>query len=164
MSSSLNKVLLIGNLGKDPIIRFLPQGQKVANFSIATSESWKDKSTGEKKEKTEWHTIVIMNEALADVAEKYLKKGSKVYLEEDCDMTRYIRAAARAGWKVDIDYSVHTNSDSFIRLLKAYEPTAAARQSIAEFYDNNPNLTLADLSRFTGKSVPALKQFLLERK
>jgi len=92
------------------------------------------------------------------------EKGSKVYLEEDCDMTRYIRAAARAGWKVDIDYSVHTNSDSFIRLLKAYEPTAAARQSIAEFYDNNPNLTLADLSRFTGKSVPALKQFLLERK
>jgi len=79
-------------------------------------------------------------------------------------MTRYIRAAARAGWKVDIDYSVHTNSDSFIRLLKGYEPTAAACQSIAEFYDNNPNLTLADLSRFTGKTVPALKQFLLERK
>jgi hypothetical protein len=99
-----------------------------------------------------------------DISRFSYEKGSKVYLEEDCDMTRYIRAAARAGWKVDIDYSVHTNSDSFIRLLKAYEPTAAARQSIAEFYDNNPNLTLADLSRFTGKSVPALKQFLLEKK
>jgi hypothetical protein len=99
-----------------------------------------------------------------DISRFSYEKGSKVYLEEDCDMTRYIRAAARAGWKVDIDYSVHTNSDSFIRLLKAYEPTAAARQSIAEFYDNNPNLTLADLSRFTGKTVPALKQFLLEKK
>ena len=99
-----------------------------------------------------------------DISRFSYEKGSKVYLEEDNDMTRYIRAAARAGWHVDIDYSVHTNSDSFIRLLKAYEPTAAARQSIAEFYDNNPNLTLADLSRFTGKSIPALKQFLLERK
>ena len=99
-----------------------------------------------------------------DISRFSYEKGSKVSLEEDNDMTRYIRAAALAGCKVDIDYSVHTNSDSFIRLLKAYEPTAAARQSIAEFYDNNPNLTLADLSRFTGKSIPALKQFLLERK
>jgi hypothetical protein len=79
-------------------------------------------------------------------------------------MTRYTRAAHAAGWKVDIYDHISTNSDSFIRLLNAYHSTAAARQSIAAFYDNNPNLTLADLSRFTGKSVPALKQFLLERK
>jgi hypothetical protein len=92
------------------------------------------------------------------------EKGSKVYLEEDNDMTRYMEAAAAAGWHVDINESVSTNSDSFIRLLNAYQSTAAARQFIAEFYDNNPNLTLADLSRFTGKTVPALKQFLMERK
>ena len=92
------------------------------------------------------------------------EKGSKVYLEEDNDLMTYLRAASAAGWSVDIAHTVHTNSDSFIRLLNRYHSTAAARQSIAAFYDNNPNLTLADLSRFSGKSVPALKQFLLERK
>lgn len=89
--------------------------------------------------------------------------GSKVYLEEDCDMSRYIEAAAAAGITVILK-TTHTDEDSFVRTLKGYQSTAAARQSIADFYDNNPNLTLADLSRFTGKSVPALKQFLLERK
>ena len=92
------------------------------------------------------------------------EKGAKVYLEEDNDLMTYLKAAQAAGWHVDINESVSTNSDSFIRLLNRYHSTAAARQSIAEFYDNNPNLTLADLSRFTGKSIPALKQFLLERK
>ncbi len=81
MAGSLNKVMLIGNLGKDPEVRSLPNGGKVVNFSIATSESWKDKNTGEKREKTEWHNIVIFGEGLVKVAEAYLKKGSKVYLE-----------------------------------------------------------------------------------
>lgn len=79
--TSVNKVILVGNLGKDPVIRFLPNGNKVASFPIATSESWKNKTSGEKKERTEWHPIVVMNASLAEVAEKYLKKGSKVYLE-----------------------------------------------------------------------------------
>ena len=92
------------------------------------------------------------------------EKGSKVYLEEDCDQMTYLRAAQAAGWHVDIDHSVHMSTDSPIRLFNGYQSTVAARQYIAEFYDNNPNLTLADLSRFTGKSVPALKQFLLEKK
>ena len=77
----VNKVILIGNLGKDPEIRRLGSGEPVVNLSLATSESWKDKSTGERKEKTEWHRVVIFNKNLADVAEKYLRKGSKVYLE-----------------------------------------------------------------------------------
>jgi single-strand DNA-binding protein len=82
MAGSVNKVTLVGNLGKDPEVRVLPQsGLKVVNFNIATSETWNDKASGERKEQTEWHRIVIMNERLADVAEKYLKKGSKVYLE-----------------------------------------------------------------------------------
>jgi single-strand DNA-binding protein len=81
MAGSLNKVMLIGNLGKDPEVRSFQNGGKVVNFSIATSESWKDRNTGEKQERTEWHNIAIFNEGLAGVAERYLKKGSKVYIE-----------------------------------------------------------------------------------
>lgn len=79
--SSINKVILVGNLGSEPEIRSTNDGKRIANLSIATSESWKDKSTGERKEKTEWHRVVIFNDALANIAEKYLKKGSKVYVE-----------------------------------------------------------------------------------
>jgi single-strand DNA-binding protein len=81
MAGSVNKVILVGNLGKDPEIRATQNGSKVCNFSIATSETWKDKASGERKEKTEWHRVVIFNDRLADVAEKYLKKGAKVYVE-----------------------------------------------------------------------------------
>ena len=81
MAGSVNKVILVGNLGADPEVRNLPSGGKVVNLSVATSENWKDKNTGERREKTEWHRVVIFSEGLARVAESYLKKGSKVYLE-----------------------------------------------------------------------------------
>ena len=81
MAGSVNKVILIGNLGKDPEIRRTQDGRPIANLSVATSESWRDKNTGERKEKTEWHRVVIFNEGLCKIAEQYLKKGSKVYLE-----------------------------------------------------------------------------------
>jgi len=81
MAGSVNKVILVGNLGADPEARAMNDGNIVVNLSIATSESWKDKSTGERKEKTEWHRVVIFNEHLAKVAQDYLKKGSKVYIE-----------------------------------------------------------------------------------
>lgn len=81
MAGSVNKVILVGNLGRDPEIRFTNDGVKIANLSVATSESWNDKSSGERREKTEWHRVVIFNDRLADIAEKYLRKGSKVYLE-----------------------------------------------------------------------------------
>ena len=81
MAGGINKVIIVGNLGKDPEVRTFNNGGKVCNFSVATSESWKDRQTGERKEKTEWHNISIYNEGLAGVAEKYLRKGSKVYLE-----------------------------------------------------------------------------------
>ena len=81
MAGSVNKVILIGNLGKDPEARRLTSGDLVVNLSVATSESWKDKTSGERKEKTEWHRVTIWNENLAKVAEQYLRKGSKVYLE-----------------------------------------------------------------------------------
>src|ERR1044072_3303481 len=81
MAGSVNKVILVGNLGKDPEVRRMQDGRPVVNMSVATSESWRDKATGERKEKTEWHRVVIFNEGLAKIAEQYLKKGSKVYLE-----------------------------------------------------------------------------------
>jgi single-strand DNA-binding protein len=81
MSGSVNKVILVGNVGADPEVRTLPSGNKVVNLTVATSENWKDKNTGERKEKTEWHRVVIFSEGLARVAEQYVKKGSKVYLE-----------------------------------------------------------------------------------
>jgi len=81
MAGSVNKVILVGNLGRDPEVRFAQSGGKIVNMSIATSETWKDKSSGERREKTEWHRVVIFDERIADVAERFLKKGSKVYLE-----------------------------------------------------------------------------------
>ncbi len=81
MAGSVNKVILIGNLGADPEIRHTQDGRPIVNLRVATSESWRDKSTGERREKTEWHRVVIFNEGLARIAEQYLKKGSKVYLE-----------------------------------------------------------------------------------
>ena len=81
MAGSVNKVILVGNLGRDPEVRYAQSGSKIVNLSVATSESWKDRETGERREKTEWHRVVIFNDRLADVAEQYLRKGAKVYLE-----------------------------------------------------------------------------------
>ena len=89
MAGSVNKVILLGNLGRDPEVRNFPNGGKVANFSIATSESWKDRNTGERRERTEWHNISITNEALVRVAEQYLKKGSKVYVEGQLETRKW---------------------------------------------------------------------------
>ncbi|MCB1514766.1 MAG: single-stranded DNA-binding protein [Hyphomicrobiaceae bacterium] len=81
MAGSVNKVILVGNLGRDPEIRHTQDGRKIANLRVATSESWRDKTSGERREKTEWHSVVIFNDGLCNVAERYLKKGSKVYIE-----------------------------------------------------------------------------------
>jgi single-strand DNA-binding protein len=81
MAGSVNKVILVGNLGKDPEIRRTQDGRPIANLSIATSDSWRDKATGERKEKTEWHRVVIFSEPLCKIVEQYLKKGAKVYIE-----------------------------------------------------------------------------------
>ena len=89
MAGSVNKVILIGNLGRDPESRAMPSGDPIVNLSIATSESWRDKASGERKERTEWHRVVIFNENLARVAEQYLRKGSKVYLEGQLQTRKY---------------------------------------------------------------------------
>ena len=89
MAGSLNKVLLIGRLGNDPEIREFQNGGKVCNFSLATSESWKDNNTGERQERTSWHNIAIFNERLAEIAEKYLKKGSQIYVEGQLETRKW---------------------------------------------------------------------------
>jgi len=89
VAGSINKVILVGNLGNDPDVRTMQSGSKVCNLSIATSESWKDRNTGERKERTEWHRVVIFNEPIAKVAENYLRKGSKVYLEGQLETRKW---------------------------------------------------------------------------
>lgn len=89
MAGSVNKVILVGNLGKDPEIRSFQNGGRVASFPLATSESWKDKATGERKDRTEWHRISVMNDNLVTVCERYLKKGAKIYLEGQLETRKW---------------------------------------------------------------------------
>lgn len=89
MSGTVNKVILIGNLGRDPEIRTFQNGGKVANLRIATSEQWKDRNTGERRERTEWHSVAVMSEGLVNVIERYLKKGSKVYVEGQLETRKW---------------------------------------------------------------------------
>jgi single-strand DNA-binding protein len=102
VAGSVNKVILIGNLGKDPEVRSLQNGGKVCNLSIATSESWKDKMTGERKERTEWHRVVIFNENLTNIAERYLKKGSKVYLEGQLETRKWTDQSGQEKYSTEV--------------------------------------------------------------
>src|SRR5688572_8201154 len=102
MAGSVNKVILVGNLGKDPEIRRTQDGRPIANLSVATSENWRDKTTGERKEKTEWHRVVIFSEGLAKIAEQYLKKGSKVYLEGALQTRKYTDAQGVEKYSTEI--------------------------------------------------------------
>ncbi|WP_312126222.1 single-stranded DNA-binding protein [Brevundimonas sp.] len=102
MAGSVNKVILVGNLGRDPEIRTLNSGDRVANLRIATSETWRDKATGERKEKTEWHSVVIFNENIVKVAEQYLKKGSTVYIEGALQTRKYTDAQGIEKYSTEI--------------------------------------------------------------
>ena len=102
MAGSVNKVILIGNLGKDPESRSFANGGKVVSFSVATSENWKDKGSGERKEKTEWHNVSIFSEGLAGVAERYLKKGSKVYLEGQLETRKWQDQSGNDRYTTDV--------------------------------------------------------------
>jgi single-strand DNA-binding protein len=102
MAGSVNKVILIGNLGRDPEIRSTQDGTRVANFTMATSENWRDKSTGERREKTEWHRIVIFNERLVELAEKYLHKGSKIYVEGQLQTRKWTDQSGQEKYTTEI--------------------------------------------------------------
>lgn len=102
MSGSVNKVILVGNLGRDPEVRRLNSGEPVVNLRLATTETWRDKASGERKERTEWHTVVIFNENLAKVAEQYLRKGSKVYLEGQLQTRKYTDQAGQEKFSTEV--------------------------------------------------------------
>jgi len=102
MAGSVNKVILVGNLGRDPESRSFQNGGKVVNLRIATSDTWKDRNTGERKEKTEWHSVAIFNEGLANVAEKYLRKGSKVYIEGALQTRKWTDAQGQDKYSTEI--------------------------------------------------------------
>jgi single-strand DNA-binding protein len=102
MAGSVNKVTLVGNLGKDPEIRNTQAGTKICNLTIATSETWNDRTSGERKERTEWHRVVIFNERLAEVAEKYLRKGRKVYLEGALETRKYTDQSGQEKYTTEV--------------------------------------------------------------
>jgi single-strand DNA-binding protein len=102
MAGSVNKAIILGNLGRDPEVRSFPNGGKVCNLRIATSETWKDKTTGERKERTEWHSVAIMNEPLVRVAEQYLRKGSKVYIEGQLETRKWQDQAGNDKYATEI--------------------------------------------------------------
>src|SRR4051812_40029922 len=102
MSGSVNKAIIVGNLGRDPEIRATQSGQRVANLTVATSENWKDKGTGERKERIEWHKVVIFNDGLADVADKYLKKGAKVYIEGALQTRKWVDNGGQERYTTEI--------------------------------------------------------------
>ena len=102
MAGSVNKVILIGNLGKDPEVRSMQNGGKVCNLRIATSESWKDKQSGERQERTQWHQVVIFNEPLIGIAERFLKKGSKVYLEGQLETRKWTDQSGQEKYSTEV--------------------------------------------------------------
>ena len=110
MAGSLNKVLLIGRLGNDPEIKQMQNGKSVARLSVATSESWKDKNTGERKEKTEWHRVVIFNEGLVGVVQKYLKKGAQVYIEGQLNTNKYTDSNGQEKYSTQIVLQGYSSS------------------------------------------------------
>jgi single-strand DNA-binding protein len=102
MAGSVNKVILIGNLGRDPEIRSTQDGTRVANLSVATSETWRDRNSGERRERTEWHRVVVFNDRLVDVIEKFLKKGSKVYLEGQLQTRKWTDQSGQERYTTEI--------------------------------------------------------------
>jgi single-strand DNA-binding protein len=102
MAGSVNKVILVGNLGRDPEIRSFQNGGRVANLSVATSENWRDKATGERKEKTEWHRVAIFNDRLVEVVEKYLKKGAKVYIEGQLETRKWTDQSGQEKYTTEV--------------------------------------------------------------
>jgi single-strand DNA-binding protein len=147
MADSVNKVILIGNLGADPEIRHTQDGRPIANLRIATSESWRDKATGERKEKTEWHRVVIFNENLCKVAEQYLKKGSKVFIEgqlqtrkwqDQSGQDRYSTEVVLRGFRGELALLDRAGAGSSGSGDFASDDAGGVRRSSAEMDDDIP--------------------------
>ena len=129
MAGSVNKVILVGNLGKDPESRSMQNGGKVVSFSIATSESWKDKNTGERQERTQWHNIVVFNENIANVAERYLKKGSKVYVEGQLETRKWQDKDGHDRWTTEVVLRPFAGELTMLRWVGEAANSADTQQS-----------------------------------
>ncbi|MFN7662616.1 MAG: single-stranded DNA-binding protein [Alphaproteobacteria bacterium] len=147
MSGSINKVILVGNLGKDPEIRYANDGTKIVNFSVATSEVWKDRATGERKDRTEWHRVVIFNDKLAEIVEKYVKKGSKLYLEgqlqtrkwtDTTGQDRYTTEVVLSKYKGELTILDSRNTSESISSSPSMEKNQEQAHVLAELDDDIP--------------------------
>jgi single-strand DNA-binding protein len=136
MAASVNKVILIGNLGADPEIRRTQDGRPIANLRVATSDNWRDKTTGERREKTEWHRVVIFNEGLCKIVEQYLKKGSKVYLEGSLQTRKWQDKEGHDRYSTEV---VLQGFNSQLIMLDTRSGGGAADTSDSDFGDRGPS-------------------------
>jgi len=144
MAGSLNKVMLIGNLGADPEIRQTNAGDPIANFSLATSERWTDKTTGEKRERTEWHRVVIFNERLAELAEKYLRKGSKIYIEGQLQTRKWTGQDGQDRYTTEVVLQRYRGEVTMLDSAGSNRPPAAQSQDdYGRMKDGEPGRTAA---------------------
>ena len=139
MAGSLNKVMLIGNVGKDPEIRSTGEGKEIANFSLATSESWKDRATGERRDRTEWHRIVIFNDGLVGIVKNYVKKGSKIFIEGNLQTRKWVDNTGQEKYTTEV---VLQNFSSSLTLLDSrggsedgasFESSAPKKEAVKAF-------------------------------
>jgi single-strand DNA-binding protein len=149
MAGSLNKVLLIGRLGNDPEIKQMQNGKSVARLSVATSESWKDKNTGEKKEKTEWHRVVIFNEGLVSVVQKYLKKGAQVYIEGQLNTNKYTDSNGQEKYSTQIVLQGYSSS---LTMLDGKNSSSGDRKKLEG--TQLPSDDMPDISQDPDDKVP----------
>ena len=149
MANSLNKVLLIGRVGNDPEIKQMQNGKSVARLSVATSETWKDKNSGERKEKTEWHRVVIFNEGLVSVVQKYLKKGAMVYIEGQLNTNKYTDSSGQEKYSTQI---VLQGYNSTLTMLGSKSSSGSTENKI----DNSqlPSDDMTDISEDPDDKVP----------
>ncbi len=131
MAGSINKVIILGNLGKDPEVRTFPNGGKVCNFPVATSENWQDKSSGERQERTQWHNVSILSEPIVNIAEKYLSKGSKVYIEGQIETRKWQDNEGNDRFSTEV-------------VLRPYKGQLVLVDSRSEISNQNNNQTMND--------------------
>ena len=134
MAGSVNKVIILGNLGADPEVRSFPNGGKVCNLRIATSENWKDRNTGERREKTEWHSIAIFSEPLVRIAEQYLKKGSKVYIEGQLETRKWQDQSGQDRYTTEVVLRPYSST---LTMLDSRGDSASSGNYIGDISDGN---------------------------
>ena len=144
MAGSVNKVILVGNLGRDPEIRSTQDGTRVANLSLATSESWKDKTSGERRERTEWHRVVIFNDRLVDVVERFLKKGSKIYIEGQLQTRKWTDQSGQERYTTEIVLQRYRGELTMLDSRAGGDTSGAGAGSSGGPPDAGPGRTPAD--------------------